>query len=76
MGVIEVFPFITKVILLVTKVFPLVTNVFPLVTRVFPLLTKVLLVHIHPFEVRCDEQTDGRTHAMSVPFIVLDIPRL
>ena len=28
--------------------------------------------NIHPFEVRFDERTDARTHAMSVPFIVLD----
>ena len=34
LGLIEVFPLITKVILLVTKVFPVVTKVFPSVTKV------------------------------------------
>ena len=36
-----------------------------LITKGFPFLTKFPLLHLHPFEVKCDERTD----AMSVPFI-------
>ena len=39
-----------------------------LITKDFPFLTKVPLLHLHPFEVKCDKLT----YAMSVPFIVLD----
>ena len=40
-----------------------------LITKDFPFLTKVPLLHLHPFEVKCDKLT----YAMSVPFIVLDL---
>ena len=53
--------------------FPLVTKVFLLVTKVFPLVTKVPLLHLHSFEVKCEErrtneeltdQTESRTMAV------------
>ena len=32
-----------------------------LITKGFPFLTKFPLLHLHPFEVKCDKLTDART---------------
>ena len=65
---VNIFLALPKVFPLITKVFHLVTKIFSVVTKVLPLVTKVTLLHMHPFEVKCDE----RTHTLNVPFIVLD----
>ena len=63
--------------------FPLVTNVYPfghqglslLSLRVFPLVIKVPHLHLHSFEVKCDERTNEltyRTESRTMSVISID----
>ena len=69
LGLIEVFPFLSffyspRSSLWSPLSFPLVTNVYPSShqglslwsLRVFPLVIKVPHLHLHSFEVKCDER--------------------
>ena len=65
LGLIGVFPFIL-----------LFTKVFPLVTKDFPFGHQVPLLHLHSFEVKCDEertnkQTNLRTRWNHEPCLLL-----
>ena len=76
LGLIEVFPFLSffyspRSSLWSPLSFPLVTNVYPFShqgislwsLRIFPLVIKVPLLHLHSFEVKCDEQrTNEQTY--------------
>ena len=53
---------------------PLVTKVIPLShwsLRVFPLVIKVPHLHLHSFEVKCDERTNKRTGRNHEPCLLL-----